>query len=268
MLQGATRDFASKNSGRTFHRAVTNIMRTALNRNRSRIRSPLSDIEECTNNNTSVEESLEPQTSGLSHGNNSLISRVNFLLRQNNDGANGRNNNIIKLLKDIVSGILFGALGMSVLLLLDYGNIINLETARVFRRTASEIFNNPEIFESIGGDLDKRVISLDAYNAMQKELSDSKVVIESEYSIFTARSTKDANLKAELATLKKEYDTLIQKAGLDVFCPHCKWGMGMSCQQRVNYMLESYSDTANYIECVNKLVEEGKTKKRCLLPSF
>ena len=110
-----------------------------------------------------------------------------------------------------------------------------------------------------------KLISLDVYDAMAMELSDSKAVIDREGKVVEARTAKEMSLKAELETVKVDYDNLIRSAGLDVFCPTCKWGMGMNCQQRVNYMLETYSDSATTIACIAKLVEEGKTKNgKCL----
>ncbi|KAL7541380.1 hypothetical protein ACHAXR_010859 [Thalassiosira sp. AJA248-18] len=183
--------------------------------------------------------------------------------RDSHEGREG----VIGLLQDIVGGIVLGTLGMSMLLLLDYSNIINLETARVFRKTASDIFNAPEILESIKDEIGKDLISMDEYNAMKKELADSKAVIDNEQKIIAIRTAKDTSLNAELSSLRGEYDKLIKETGLDAFCPTCHWGMGMNCQQRVNYMLETYSDSATSIGCVNKLVDQGKKNGKCLKSS-
>lgn len=172
----------------------------------------------------------------------------------------------IGLLQDIVGGIVLGTLGMSVLLLLDYANIINLETARVFRKTASYIvFDTPDVLESMKEESDKKIISMDIYNAMQKELSDSQATIKEERNIIGARTMKAASLQRQLDSLREEYKKFFRQAGLGDFCPNCPWGMGMTCQGRVNYMLEHYSDSATPIECISKLVEQGQKKNgRCL----
>mmetsp|Transcript_33000 Transcript_33000/g.69458 ORF Transcript_33000/g.69458 Transcript_33000/m.69458 type:complete len:251 (-) Transcript_33000:18-770(-) len=248
-------------------------MRTALSRKRTKPGSPLADINTSTNILSSDdEESLLRQRSDAVPRNNpfALVSRAKVLLHKIcriSAGANSREGRegVIGLLQDLVGGIALGTLGMSILLLSDYYNIINLETARVFRKTAANVFNTPGILESLEEELERKFISMDVYKSIKEELSDSQAVIKNEMKVVGARSIKETSLKAELSLLREEYDGLIKDTGLDAFCPDCKWGMGMNCQQRVNYMLENYSDTATTIECISKLVIEGKTKNdKCL----
>mmetsp|Transcript_26797 Transcript_26797/g.56581 ORF Transcript_26797/g.56581 Transcript_26797/m.56581 type:complete len:240 (-) Transcript_26797:325-1044(-) len=237
-------------------------MRTALTRKRAKLGS--------ADNGNTDEESLLKHRSDSKYPNSSSSNPANALfnkicLFQNED--NNASNAIIKLLQDIVSGIMLGSLGMCLLLLLDYSNIINLETARVFRKTASEVFSTPEMIESIEKELDRKLISMKVYNAIEKELSDSKAVIESEQKLLDIRTMKFTKNKAELATTREEYNKLMKEAGLDVFCPECDWGMHMNCQKRVEYLLETYSDTATTIECIRKLVEQAASKNgKCLKP--
>jgi len=158
---------------------------------------------------------------------------------------------------------------MCLLLLLDYYNIINLETGRVVRKTASlHIFNTPEFLEIIKEEMgDKELISLESYNTMTTELSDSEAVLQNESRILDIRTTKANTLKSELDTLRIEYDRLMKETGLDVFCEECTWGMGFNCRGRVNHMLENYSDTATQIECISKLVTQGQTNGKCIKKS-
>mmetsp|Transcript_13951 Transcript_13951/g.22770 ORF Transcript_13951/g.22770 Transcript_13951/m.22770 type:complete len:243 (+) Transcript_13951:138-866(+) len=239
-------------------------MRTALSRKRITPGSPkLADIDNID------EESLLRQRHDSKPSNsrssaspaNVLLNRIRLISARDNQGHEG----VIGLLQDIVGGIMLGTVGMSILLLLDYSNIINLETARVFRKTASTVFNAPDVISNIQMGIEKKLMSMDVYNSFKKELSDSQAVIANEQKFFQARSRKVTSLKAELRPLRDEYDELIRKSGLGVFCPDCKWGMGMDCQQRVNYMMENYSDSATVIGCIAKLVNEGKTKNgKCL----
>ncbi len=235
-------------------------MKAVLNRKRSKPGSPLASAED--------EESLANQSKDTIPKSNQPSNRAKVLLQKMCHASVGDNSKIKErvaaLLKDVVGGIVLGTLGMSVLLLLDYYSIINLETARVFRKTASHImFNTPEITAIIEEE-DKKLMPMNEYNIMQKELSDSVAVIESEKKIVGARTMKETTLKAELDSLRGEYDKLIKDTGLDAFCPDCHWGMGMNCQQRVNWMLENYSDTATRIECVSKLVAQGTQNGKCI----
>lgn len=185
--------------------------------------------------------------------------------------ANESNEGVTGLLQDLVGGIVLGALGMSILLLLDYANIINLETARVFRKTASaNIFNNPELIEMLREEINEsgsELIPMADYHAITKELSDSKAVIDEETKIVNARTKKETALKGEIDSIRGEYNQLYKDLGLEIFCPTCHWGMGMNCKQRVDYMLENYSDTATTMGCIWKLVEQGKKNGKCLKPS-
>ena len=224
----------------------------AFNRKRATPGFPSADVE-----------SLQRQNTNSSSPNSSSVNQVRVLLKSS-VGGDDHCGGMLKLLQDIVSGIILGTLGMCMLLLLDYYSIINLETARVFRKTASHVFSTPEIHASIEEEIGKQLISMNIYNTIINELSDSEAIIANEKRIYEARSTKATSLKDELDTLRVEYDKLIKDTGLDVFCPSCPWGMGLNCQQRVNYMLENYSDTATTIECISKLVTQGKTNGKCI----
>ena len=226
-------------------------MSIAFNRKRSTPSFPSADVE------------LQRQNTNSSSPNSTSVNQVRVLLKKNSVGGDYCGY-IIKLLQDIVSGIILGTLGMCMLLLLDYYSIINLETASVFRKTASHVFSTPEIHADIEEEIGKQLVSMNIYNTIINELSDSKAVMANEKRIYEARSTKATSLRDELDTLRVEYDKLIIDAGLDIFCPSCPWGMGLNCQQRVNYMLENYSDTATTIECISKLVTQGKTNGKCI----
>ena len=181
----------------------------------------------------------------------------------------GRRSGLIKsLLQDIVGGIILGTFGMGMLLLMDYYSIINLETARVFRKTAAHVFNTPEIRQQLEEEMvGKKLLPIHEYNTRTKELSDTKAVYENEKRLFDIRSTKATTLKGELAKQRVEYDKLIKETGLEHWCAECLWGMGFNCQGRVNHMLEKYSDTATTIECIAKLVSQGKTNGKCVNPN-
>ena len=172
---------------------------------------------------------------------------------------------IVGLLQDIMGGVFLGTMGMSLLLLLDYSNVINLETARVFRRTASDMFSAPETVQVIESEIGMKLVPMESYDAMQKELRDSRAVIEQSRTLAEVRAKKATSMKSELEPLKGEYDALIKQTGFDVFCPDCHWGMGMNCQKRLEYILENYSDTATRIVAIGKLVKEGVEKNgKCI----
>jgi len=245
-------------------------MRTALSRKRTKPGSP------CVGDGSNGDEESVLRGRLYSKPRNNKSSPYPYglakvLLKKTchaSEGGDRGREGFVGLLQDIVGGIALGTLGMSVLLLLDYSNLINLETARVFRKTASDMFNDPEIITVIEEEIDKKLVSTDAYNAMKKELSDSEAAIHSQSKLVEARAAKAASLKAELGPATEEHEKLMKEAGLGDFCPDCPWGMGLTCRKRVEYLLENYSDDATTIGCIAKLVKEGKTKNgKCLKPS-
>ena len=172
------------------------------------------------------------------------------------------------VLNDLVGGVVVGSAVMTLLFLMDFCNIINLSTARALRKASTDAFNAPEVIRSLNEDSKsgdgRRYLSSHDWFAIQKELRDSKYIIGEEQKVLEAREAKARSIKSEISIVKPTYDRLMIDAGLDVFCPTCDWGMGMNCQARVNYLLEKYSDSAKTIEVINKLVKEGKVRKRCL----
>lgn len=238
-------------------------MRTALSRKRTTPASPsLADVE-----NGSLPADERADFSPRNNINNAHVGRVKSpRIRMSSSEESAVQKSVLGLLKDAVFGIAFGSLFMAALMLLDYCSVVNLETARVFRQSAAHIFSSSEIIESIGDEAGKKVVlSAEVYNAMKNELSDSREVMNAEMQILEARSRKVTSLKAELGSLRVEYDKLMHDTGLDAFCPECDWGMRMNCQQRVNYMLEQYSDTATTIDCIAKLVSQGKERNgKCI----
>ncbi|KAL7548235.1 hypothetical protein ACHAWF_011526 [Thalassiosira exigua] len=243
---------------------IGHIMEHSMNRKQTKPRSPRrSTVINSTDEESLLRRNVHSEPTG------NFSARLARGLIFKTCLASARGEGFIGLMQDIVCGIVLGTVGMSLLLLLDYFNVVNLESARVFRKTASHVLNSNELFLDMEKEIDKRLelVPVADYNAMIKELSDSKAVIENQGKVFSARLRKEAALKDELNLLRVEYDKMMIEAGLDTFCPSCRWGMGMNCQQRLNYMLETYSDSATTIECIKKLVDDGKTKNgKCLRP--
>ncbi|KAL9191334.1 hypothetical protein ACHAXT_001040 [Thalassiosira profunda] len=231
-------------------------------RKRTTHASPLSDVNDDRDAESLLRRSSAAQSSKRTSANRAkiLVHKI-CLMSADQEG-------IVGLLQDIVIGIVLGTLGMSVLLSLDYAGIINLETARVLRKTASEVFNDLDMMEGMEEELEMKILSSEAYTAMKKELLDSQAVMEKEENLYNARTAKVATMQTELGPLREEYDKLMKESGLSQFCPDCHWAMKMSCQQRVDHLLEQYSDSATTIGCIANLVKEAPSKNgRCLKPS-
>lgn len=164
-------------------------------------------------------------------------------------------NFIIRNLKDIIIGITFGAITVTILIALDYRGIINVESARTLRKVASKVINDPLVIANLEKELDVKIIKIERYNTIEQELkvaNTNMTIMEKKMEYYT----KDLKEKLkELESVKKEYDTLYNKIQtLDwkqIFCGECIYGhmhggekkqttTTTTCDKRVAFLLEKY----------------------------
>ena len=97
--------------------------------------------------------------------------------QQPKQNQNKDKHRLIRLLQDIVFGMMLGVFVCTILHLLDYCNIINLETKRIVQKTAHTMLNDPEVLESLEEESERKFIPVDIYDATKKEIEDSQVVV-------------------------------------------------------------------------------------------
>ena len=216
---------------------------------------------------TTIEPSSSDSVFIINHGNKTSVNKIRAS-EASGSKPSGNSKKVhfgmISLMKDILVGIWLGTMGMCVLFLLDYSNIMNLGSVRTFRKLAPHVPSNPEIVETIEEVIGKMLMPVDVYSAMHQELADSQAVIQNERRILDARTLKVKSLKTELTLLRTQYDSLMKQTGLDAFCPDCKYCPGVSCRNRVDYLLEQYSDDGTTIGFMSILVNEGKKNGNCI----
>ncbi|KAL9180821.1 hypothetical protein ACHAXT_011274 [Thalassiosira profunda] len=170
-------------------------------------------------------------------------------------------NYLLIIIKDVISGTLLGVFFLMILIFLDYRNVVQLGSARAFRRAAFELMTDPETVKSIEENIEVKFIPVDVYNSMKDEITRNE------------EKMKDANglkqheedllkKKGELDEMRKEYDAWTAKGnaalGLDKWCGACKGGWG-NCDGRVKYLMDTYHTPE--IKAKVDIMKDGKCTK-------
>mmetsp|Transcript_17233 Transcript_17233/g.31144 ORF Transcript_17233/g.31144 Transcript_17233/m.31144 type:complete len:248 (-) Transcript_17233:213-956(-) len=185
-----------------------------------------------------------PRSAPASGGGNpaSLFVRKVMLLAARDVAENGQGNYLLTIIKDVISGTILGVFFLMILIFLDYRNIVQLGSARAFRRAAFELMTDPETVKSIEESIDVKFIPLDVHKSMTEEIARNQDKIKNNAGL---KQHEEDLLKktGELDGMKKEYDEWKAKGdkalGLDRWCDGCKGGWG-NCGARVKYLVDTY----------------------------
>lgn len=217
-----------------------------------------------TDNDADVESQTTNQTPRTSPATAPGTSPVVVLLRKvmllNSQDAGGIY--LRQIIKDIISGTILGVVFLMFLIFLDYQNIIQLGSARAFRRAAFELMTDPETVKSIEDSTDMKFVPLEVFQSIHDEIARNEDKVKDTQGQDDHQKDYDSK-KEELDAMKKEYEELKAKAntvlGLDKWCGHCKAGWG-GCDQRIRYLMDTYH--SQEITTKLEIMETGK----CLLP--
>ncbi len=150
---------------------------------------------------------------------------------------------IIALLRDIVIGIICGSMVVSLLMFLDYKDVIHIQSAHRHRQSMVTLLNDPEtrtnVEESSGlvfmrmEEYDKKLMEIKEVPAQLKELEEKKT--KSNANLEVSTKERDA--------MKPGYDKLVSDPllGLDKYCGDCKWQGGTTCDGRKEYLMSTYN---------------------------
>jgi hypothetical protein len=150
---------------------------------------------------------------------------------------------IIGLLKDIVIGIVFGLVSVSILVFLDHKGVIHTQSAHGYRDMVRAMMLDPETRKN--AEESSGLIFLDDYEYKTK--FDEIGVYPSQVKALEERTIKHiADLevaKKEHAAIKPGYDILVNDPmlGLDKFCRDCSWNGGTNCFMRLTYLMDKYN---------------------------
>lgn len=168
---------------------------------------------------------------------------------------------LLTIIKDVIAGTILGVFFLMILIFLDYRNIVQLGSARAFRRAAFELMTDPETVKIIEESMEIKFVPVDVYNSMSEEIERNQKKVKENTSL--AKHTEDLTAKqAEIGALKVEYESWKIKGsvmlGLDKWCGNCKAGWG-GCDQRINYLKDQYHSSE--IESKVDIMKSGKCLK-------
>lgn len=186
-----------------------------------------------------------------------LLRKVLLL---NSQDAGG--NYLRHIIKDVILGTILGVFFLMILIFFDYQNVIQLESARAFRRTVVELMTDPETVKSIEESIDVKLVPVEVFQSINEEIAENQEKVK-DTSDLDKREKEYNDKNEELETMKKEREELKEKANtvleLGKWCGHCKHGWGY-CNARIAYLMDTYHSQEMTTKL--ELMEQG----RCLLP--
>mmetsp|Transcript_17013 Transcript_17013/g.27641 ORF Transcript_17013/g.27641 Transcript_17013/m.27641 type:complete len:236 (+) Transcript_17013:108-815(+) len=142
---------------------------------------------------------------------------------------------IISLLKDVIFGVILVALTMILWAM--------FQSAHNFRNAAFQLLNDPETIANIEESSDLKFMTLTDYESKRKEIDSVADKIASNSEILEKRTTEAAEKQKEVASIKDEYESLMANPvlGLDKFCGGCAWNDKTACDERVQFLQDTYN---------------------------
>lgn len=151
---------------------------------------------------------------------------------------------LITLLRDIIVGVVFGVVTISVLVFLDHKDVVHFQSAHNFRNAAFNMLNDPETIATLEESTGMKFLTISDYDAKRKEIDSVAAKIVSHQEVLDKRIAESENKKKEVVALKEEHTRVMNHPllGLDKYCGGCKWSMqGQTCDARVAFLQEKYN---------------------------
>jgi len=193
----------------------------------------------------------------------SVILRKVMLLTKRDVEENTNTGYLLTIIKDVIAGTVLGVFCIMILILLDYHNIVQLGSARAFRRAAFELMTEPEFLKNIEETVDIKFIPADVFTSMEEEIKRNQDKVGNNESIKQHEDDLVKN-KAVIESMQKEFQELKVKGdtvlGLSRWCGKCKAGWG-NCDARIRYMSDQYHTPEAKAKV--EIMDQGK----CLLPN-
>ena len=212
--------------------------------------------------------SSKPATAGRLQHNPFFVARlvlrkVGELITSDDDNEENitSSEGIIAFLRDLVIGIVFGLLSVSILIFLDHKDVIHMQSAHGYRDMGLQMMRDPETRKNV--EESPGIIFLDDYEYKTK--FDEIGVYPSQVKALEERTKKHlADLevaKKEHAAIKPGYDILVKDPalGLDKFCGECSWNGGTNCDTRLTYLMTTYN-----LQTIKAKLELMKSTPQCV----
>lgn len=152
---------------------------------------------------------------------------------------------VITLLKEAMLGIIIAFLFVSFVLFIDHRFLLNLPTARNFRKATFAVMNDRETLRNFEVNAGLKFVDMDEYEGMVLEVAKAENKTKLASSILKTRSKDLINIQEEFQHIKTETPRMLSSLGLDKFCgsESCWWGGKMTCAGRVEWLEKQHQVT-------------------------
>ncbi|KAL7546966.1 hypothetical protein ACHAWF_010287 [Thalassiosira exigua] len=223
--------------------------------------SPLGDQSESASPRTRPASSSSAPGGGAG-GSVAVLLRKLMMITARDVQESTQGNYLLTIIKDVISGTILGVFFLMILIFLDYRNIVQLGSARAFRRAAFELMTDPETVKTIEENIDIKFIPTDVYTSMSEEIERNQAKVKDDSGLKQHEADLALRTK-ELEEVRKEYEVIKAHGdkllGIDRWCGGCKGGWG-NCNARVRYLMDTYHtaeitakvDIMTSGKCINK----------------
>jgi len=165
---------------------------------------------------------------------------------------------IITLLKEAILGIVIAFLAVSFVLFLDHYFLLNLPTARNFRRATFAAMNDHETLRSFEENAGMKFMEMAEYTGIVNEIEQAANKTKLASSIFDTRSQDLIDMQVDLTTANIDAKSYMKQLGLDTFCNDCIWSQNqkLTCDGRVKQLGERYQ-TPKYKAMMSAMQKES-----------
>ena len=188
-----------------------------------------------------------------------LILRKIMMIGEEDIGSS--QNYLLTIIKDVISGTILGVFFLMILIFLDYRNIVQLGSARAFRRAAFELMTDPETVKTIEENIEIKFIPVEVFSSMKDEIHRNQQKVADGTGLKQHEEDLASRTK-ELEGMRKDYEEWKEKGNsvlhLDKWCDGCKGGWG-NCGQRIKYLMDTYHTPE--IKAKVDIMSSGKCKK-------
>ena len=168
---------------------------------------------------------------------------------------------VITLLKEAMLGILIAFLLVSFILFIDHHFLLNLPTARNFRKATFAVMNDRETLQNFEVNAGLKFMEMEEYNSMVSEIEQVANRTKLAESILNIRSNDLDGMEREMPIINAELQQELSSLGLDRFCSKCMWSprMKITCGARVTLLAERYQ-TEKYPAMISAMQKESCRK--------
>ena len=149
---------------------------------------------------------------------------------------------IITLIKEAMLGVLIAFVAVSLVLFLDHRLLLNIPTARNFRRATFQLMNDRETLRNLEENANLKLMEQEDFSTMMHEIGNAANKTKLAYSIYQTRSEDMVKMSKDLVDYSQQMPILLAELDLDKFCGHCIWSKSqhISCNQRAEALQKTY----------------------------